>query len=97
MSRGLPHEVRTVVMPPMGDDAGELVLATWFRAVGEPVRKGERLFEVETGKANVVVEALVTGVLLEILAPTGSVAAEGEPIARIAVGEGARPARDFGA
>jgi pyruvate/2-oxoglutarate dehydrogenase complex dihydrolipoamide acyltransferase (E2) component len=89
MSGGPKPGERTVVMPPMGDDAGELILVAWLKAIGDPVRKGELLFEVETGKAIVAVEALATGVLSEILLPAGSVAAEGEPIARIAVREGA--------
>jgi pyruvate/2-oxoglutarate dehydrogenase complex dihydrolipoamide acyltransferase (E2) component len=76
-----------VVMPPLGDGSGELILESWLRAVGDAVHKGDPLFSVETDKTSVVVEALATGILAEILVGTGEAAAEGEPIARIRSGE----------
>ena len=47
-----------VVMPPLGDAAGELVVSAWLKAVGDPVAKGEDLFQVATDKVEVNVEAL---------------------------------------
>ncbi len=79
---------RTVVMPPMGDAAGELRLAHWLKSAGDPVAKGEPLFDVETDKVTVTVEALYAGVLVEILVAEGDSAAEGDPIATIEVSAG---------
>jgi pyruvate dehydrogenase E2 component (dihydrolipoamide acetyltransferase) len=72
-----------VVMPPMGDAAGELVMSRWFKTAGERVAKGEPLFEVATDKAEVEVEALDTGVLSRILLAEGQSAELGETIAYI--------------
>jgi pyruvate/2-oxoglutarate dehydrogenase complex dihydrolipoamide acyltransferase (E2) component len=71
----------------MGDAAGELILAEWFKVVGDPVRKGEPLFAVETDKTTVTVEALASGVLSGILVQAGEPATEGQPIAHISVRE----------
>ena len=74
---------RVVVMPPLGDGAGELVLAHWYKAPGDRVEKGEALFDVETEKVTVPVESLVTGTLIEVLVAEGALAGEGAPIAAI--------------
>lgn len=79
---------RTVVMPPLGDAAGELKLAQWLKAPGAPVAKGEPLFDVETDKVTVTVEALHSGILVEIIVAEGDSAAEGDPIATIEVSAG---------
>lgn len=72
-----------VIMPPMGDAAGELVLSAWHKRPGESVTAGEPLFEVATEKVTIPVEALVSGVLSRILLEEGASAEEGEPIAYI--------------
>ncbi len=56
-----------IVMPPLGDTTDEVKLLRWFRREGDPVAKGDILFEVETDKANVQVDALRSGVLGKIL------------------------------
>lgn len=73
----------TVVMPPMGDAPGELVLTGWLKRPGDHVDKGEPLFEVQTEKVNVSVEALVSGTVARLLVAEGASASEGEPIAVI--------------
>lgn len=72
-----------VVMPPMGDAAGDLVLSRWFKAPGDHVTKGEPLFEVATDKVEVAVEALDSGVLTQLLVAEGESAEEGQTIAYI--------------
>lgn len=56
----------SVIMPPLGDTTDEVRLVRWLKREGEPVRKGEPLFEVETDKATLEVEALASGTLGEI-------------------------------
>lgn len=70
-----------VVMPPMGDAAGELVVERWLKAAGDEVAKGEPLFEVGTDKVEVSVEALDSGRLVDICVHEGEVADEGQIIA----------------
>ena len=75
-----------VVMPPMGDAAGDLVLSRWFKQPGESVTKGEPLFEVATDKVEVAVEALESGVISQVLIAEGDAADEGQTIAYIEAG-----------
>jgi pyruvate dehydrogenase E2 component (dihydrolipoamide acetyltransferase) len=77
-----------VVMPPMGDAPGELVLTSWFKKPGEQVARGEPLFEVQTEKVTVAVEALVAGTITRLVLAEGASAEAGEPIAYIDDGAG---------
>jgi pyruvate dehydrogenase E2 component (dihydrolipoamide acetyltransferase) len=70
----------------------EGIVLRWLVAVGEPVKRGEPLVEVETDKANMVYEADVDGVLLRIITPEGESAAIGQPIALVG-----SPGEDVGA
>ena len=40
-----------ILMPRLSDTMTEGVIAAWHKKVGEPVKKGELLAEVETDKA----------------------------------------------
>lgn len=57
----------------MGIEDGTVV--KWRKKVGEPVKLGETLVEIETAKAVQEVEAPVDGTLIEILAKTGDTVA----------------------
>jgi pyruvate dehydrogenase E2 component (dihydrolipoamide acetyltransferase) len=59
-------------VPQIGEAASELTLVNWIKAVGDVVHKGEVLFEVDSDKAIVEVEAYIDGTLVEILVPAGS-------------------------
>lgn len=72
-----------VVMPPMGDAAGDLVLNRWFKTAGDRVSKGEPFFEVATDKVEVAVEALDSGTVSHVLLREGESAEEGQTIAYI--------------
>lgn len=72
-----------VVMPPMGDAAGDLIVNTWHKAAGDEVTKGEPLFEVESDKVTIDVEALATGRLSRIVCQQGGTAEIGEVLAYI--------------
>ena len=53
-------------MPRLSDTMTEGVIAAWHKKVGDPVRKGELLAEVETDKATMELESYKDGVLLHI-------------------------------
>ncbi|ETX29405.1 biotin/lipoyl-containing protein [Roseivivax isoporae] len=76
----MPHEV---TMPQLGmaQDAGRLV--AWLKRPGEAVRKGDALFEVETDKATMEVEAQRDGYLTGVAAAEGDDVPVGRVIARI--------------
>ena len=76
----MPHDV---TMPQLGmaQDAGKIV--AWLKAAGDPVAKGDALFEVETDKATMEVEAQASGFLTGITAAEGEDVPVGAVIARI--------------
>jgi len=79
----------SVIMPQLGETVAEGKILAWFKAVGDEVKEGERLFEVETDKVTLDVESTVAGRLEEIRVGVGIVAKIGAVVA--IVGDGARP------
>jgi pyruvate dehydrogenase E2 component (dihydrolipoamide acetyltransferase) len=61
---GIKAEV--VLMPKMSDTMNEGVIAAWHKKVGDSVKSGELLAEVETDKATMEYESYNTGTLLYI-------------------------------
>jgi pyruvate dehydrogenase E2 component (dihydrolipoamide acetyltransferase) len=49
----------------------ECTVLQWFKKEGEAVRRGDPLFEIETDKSNMEIEAFDEGVLLRVDAPEG--------------------------
>ena len=78
-------------MPRLSDSMSEATVVAWLKQPGETFRRGDPLVEVETDKATVVYEAEADGLLAEILVPAGTTAALGDPIARLARGDGNGP------
>ena len=72
-----------VTMPRLSDSMEEGTVLRWLKSVGDEVKRGDELVEIETDKANMTYEATDEGTLLEILADEGSTLPIGEPIARI--------------
>lgn len=58
-----------LVMPQLGLTMTEGKILQWYKKIGEPFHAGEPLFEVETDKVNMEVEATEDGTLAEIVAP----------------------------
>jgi pyruvate dehydrogenase E2 component (dihydrolipoamide acetyltransferase) len=73
-----------VVMPQLGMTMTEGSVLRWLKGPGDRVEKGEPLFEVQTDKVEMEVEAPCSGVLSEILAPVEQVIPVGSPVAVIA-------------
>ena len=61
-----------ILMPRLSDTMTEGVIAAWHKKVGEPVKKGDLLAEVETDKATMELESYKDGVLLHIGGDKGS-------------------------
>lgn len=72
-----------IVMPKLSDTMTEGRLVSWKKRVGETVTRGEVIAEVETDKANMELEAYVSGELLEIRVQTGDLVPVGTVIALI--------------
>ena len=71
----------TIIMPQLGETVAEGKILTWFKAVGDDVKIGDRLFEVETDKVTVEVEAIAAGKLTEIRTGDGATAKVGATVA----------------
>src|SRR6478752_7622568 len=62
----------SILMPRLSDTMTEGVIAAWHKKVGDPVKKGDLLAEVETDKATMELESYKDGTLLHIgTAPGG--------------------------
>jgi pyruvate dehydrogenase E2 component (dihydrolipoamide acetyltransferase) len=73
-------------MPDLATNEGvELGVARWLVEVGQPVKRGQPLLEIETDKALQEVECIANGVLIRIHVPAGEKAAVGTIIATIKV------------
>jgi pyruvate dehydrogenase E2 component (dihydrolipoamide acetyltransferase) len=86
-----------ITMPRLSDTMTEGVVATWLKKVGDTVKEGDILAEIETDKATMEFESFHSGVLLHIgiqegeSAPVDSLLAiigkEGEDISGLISGE----------
>jgi pyruvate dehydrogenase E2 component (dihydrolipoamide acetyltransferase) len=63
--------VTPVILPKLGLTMDEGTLVAWLKKVGDRVEAGEILFEVETDKATMEVEAPVAGYVRRLLASVG--------------------------
>jgi len=91
-----------VKLPRLGQGMESGTIVKWLKGVGEPVKKREPLYELDTDKVTQEVEAEADGVLLQILVETGEVEVgktiafigkEGEEVSA-ASGNGSAPAAD---
>jgi pyruvate dehydrogenase E2 component (dihydrolipoamide acetyltransferase) len=60
-----------LLMPRLSDTMTEGVIAAWHKNVGDTVKKGDLLAEIETDKATMELESYQDGVLLHVGAPKG--------------------------
>jgi pyruvate dehydrogenase E1 component beta subunit len=92
-----------ILMPALSPTMTEGKIAKWVKAVGDRVKSGDVLAEIETDKATMEVEAVDEGILARIMVPEGSdhvavntpialIAGEGEDAAEIAKDGSAKPA-----
>jgi pyruvate dehydrogenase E1 component beta subunit len=61
-----------ILMPALSPTMEEGKLAKWLKAVGDTVKSGDVIAEIETDKATMEVEAVDEGVLSAILVPAGT-------------------------
>lgn len=86
-----------ITLPKLGQTMEEGVIVEWLKKEGDPVNRGDVLFQVESDKAVLEVESRYKGVLLKILAgpniklpvltPVGIIGEPGEDISALLGGE----------
>jgi pyruvate/2-oxoglutarate dehydrogenase complex dihydrolipoamide acyltransferase (E2) component len=79
-------------MPQRGETVAEGTIVAWFKAVGDEIKEGDNLFEVETDKVTLEVQAVVAGRLSEIRIGPGITAKVGEVVAVVRDGGEAKSA-----
>jgi pyruvate/2-oxoglutarate dehydrogenase complex dihydrolipoamide acyltransferase (E2) component len=62
-----------VIIPKLGQSMENATIVGWLKAVGQKVRMGEPLLEIETDKANYTIEAPADGELVRITAAPGDI------------------------
>jgi len=71
MPASLADRDEVVLMPRLSDTMEEGIIAAWHKKVGDTVKKGEVLAEIETDKATMELESYKNGTLLHIGAQKG--------------------------
>ena len=74
------HEL---TVPKMGMDTTEVEILKWIVKVGDNVKKGDPIAEIEFEKATTEIESEVSGIIEEILFKEGDIVDVGSVICRI--------------
>ncbi len=74
-------------MPQLGETVTEGKITVWFKSVGDAVKAGDNLFEIETDKVSMEVPATSAGILKEIRVKQGEVAPVSAIVAVIGDGQ----------
>lgn len=74
------HEL---TVPKMGMDTTEVEILKWIVKVGDNVKKGDPIVEIEFEKATTEIESEVSGIIEEILFKEGDIVNVGSVICRI--------------
>ena len=75
--------MRTVRMPQLGISEDSAILTAWHIKQGGPVKAGDKLFSIETGKSSFDVTSEETGTLMEVYAAEGDEVAVKAPVCAI--------------
>jgi len=72
-----------ITVPKMGMDTTEVEILKWMTKVGDNIKKGDPVAEIEFEKATTEIESEVSGTVEEILCKEGDIVNVGSVIARI--------------
>jgi pyruvate dehydrogenase E2 component (dihydrolipoamide acetyltransferase) len=72
-----------ILMPSGGQTTDEMLILKWNKQVGDAVKRGDILFEIETDKAILEVESFAEGILLDVKYPESVMVKVGEVVALI--------------
>lgn len=64
--------MQKLTMPKMGITMSSATIISWKKKVGETVKQGEPLYEIETDKSSIVVESPFAGIIKEIVVGEGN-------------------------
>ena len=84
-------------MPDLATTESEIRVLRWMIEPGQQVQRGQPLLEVETDKATMEVESVVTGVLREVRAGVDTAVSVGDVIAVLEIAAAPQRSRAAGA
>ncbi len=70
-----------ILLPRLGESVEEAAIGRWVKSVGDPVKRGDVIAELETAKAMMELESPVNGVLLAVFSELGKTIQMGELVA----------------
>ena len=70
-----------IFLPRLGESVEEAAIGRWMRSVGDPLKRGDVIAELETAKTMMELESPVNGVLLAIFPEIGQTVHMGELVA----------------
>ncbi|MFC1677697.1 biotin/lipoyl-containing protein [Planctomycetota bacterium] len=70
-----------IKMPDLGTTVEEVTITKWLKEVGQEVKRGDFLCEVQTDKANTELESVAKGVLLKQVVAVDAEVKVGDTIA----------------
>lgn len=82
-----------VLMPQLGETVKEGTISTWFKQPGDTITAGDNLFEIETDKVSMEVQAIESGMLKDVFVAAGETACVGDVLAFIDDGSGKQTSR----
>ena len=74
-----------IQMPQLGETVTEGTISKWHKKVGETIKSGEILFEIETDKTSMEIPATADGKLSQILVAEGNTSSVGSIVAIVAM------------
>ena len=78
-----------ITLPKLGLDMTEGTFVNWVKNVGDTVKAGDVLAEIESDKATIEIESTASGVITKTLVSVGQLVPVGAPIAEISAEGGA--------
>jgi|TARA_B100000900_G_C20401815_1_gene643055 pyruvate/2-oxoglutarate dehydrogenase complex dihydrolipoamide acyltransferase (E2) component len=72
-----------IIMPSLGETVDEGKVIKWHKNVGDQIKEGDILCEVETDKTAAEIPSTINGILIEITAPEGETIPVGGKIATV--------------
>ncbi|MDR0377324.1 MAG: lipoyl domain-containing protein [Spirochaetaceae bacterium] len=72
-----------IIAPNLGQSGMDIKIETWFKAVGDKVEEGERLYQMSNEKLSEEIASPGSGTLVKILVQEGETVAPGKVIAEI--------------
>ena len=75
--------IMEIIMPSLGETVDEGKVVKWLKKVGDEIKEGDILCEVETDKTAAEIPSTVNGKLTEIIAQEGDTIPVGGKIATV--------------